>query len=449
LFSTARWRLALWFAGVFAVLLVLIGSAVFFSTRATLLAQVNDDLATRSNRVVAAAGSPGGVFNLTRPGAFNQATSGGYFYKIITPEGGGIFASDGAPDQGLPDGTEIARRTADGPQTLEVRGASGERLRVRIRTEYDQFGRAYYFSVGRSIQPEIDALRRLAFLLVFGGIAGLALAGAAGYWLAGRALKPIQTAMTAQRTFVADASHEIRTPLTLIRANAEVLKRQTGDPPDQTLVDDIIRESDRLTYLVGQMLTLARSDSAGVKLEKGPVQLGVLAEDIARQMRLLATEKNISITVDAAPDAIAEGDEQRLGELLIILLDNAIKYSDDGAAVSVRAARDGTRVRLTVSDTGRGIEAAALPHVFDRFYRADKARSREQGGTGLGLAIARWIVDQHGGQISLDSSPGRGTSVTVELPGLSADEIGVGPEETSETHEIAKQNPETEGNPGV
>lgn len=445
MFSTARWRLALWFAGVFAVLLILIGGAVFFSARTAFYAQVNNDLEARSERIVETGVGPSGGFNRGQESVFFFATGGGYFYRITTPEFIYTAPRGSAEDIDFVTNSELERRTQDGPLTIDVRAPTGERARLRIQATRDGLGNVVYVQVGRSIQPELDALRRLAIILVGGGVAGLLLAGGAGYWLAGRALKPIQTAMTAQRTFVADASHEIRTPLTLIRANAEVLKRQTNDPPDQTLVDDIIRESDRLTYLVGQMLTLAGSDSTGVKLETAPVQLGVLAEDIARQMRLLAGAKNITIAVDAAPDAIAEGDEQRLGELLIILLDNAIKYSDDGAAVTVQVARDGNRVRLTVADTGRGIDAAALPHVFDRFYRADKARSREQGGTGLGLAIARWIVDQHGGQINVNSTLGKGTEVMVELTGLSADELATEPYEANDTPDIGRQSPETEG----
>jgi signal transduction histidine kinase len=164
------------------------------------------------------------------------------------------------------------------------------------------------------------------------------------------------------------------------------------------------------------MLTLARSDSGDAVLESAPVDLAALARDTVREMRLLAEPKGIDIEAQANGPLVVQGDETRLRELLTILLDNAIKYSGEGAHVRVRVSRSDGKAVATVSDTGRGIPPEALPRVFDRFYRVDKARSREMGGTGLGLAIAKWIADAHGGSIRIDSSPGRGTTVTIELP---------------------------------
>jgi two-component system sensor histidine kinase CiaH len=164
------------------------------------------------------------------------------------------------------------------------------------------------------------------------------------------------------------------------------------------------------------MLTLARSDAATTDIQLEPVAIARLAEDVGRRMQLLADSKGIAVSVSTNGSPIVSGDEQRLGELLIVLLDNAIKYTDEGGRVSLAVAPAGSDVRITVHDTGRGIPPEALAHVFDRFYRVDKARSRELGGTGLGLAIAKWIVDVHGGRIRIDSSVGAGTTVTVDLP---------------------------------
>jgi signal transduction histidine kinase len=243
-----------------------------------------------------------------------------------------------------------------------------------------------------------------------------------GYWLAGRALRPIKTAMDKQHEFVADASHELRTPLALIRANAEILKREAGKPVSANLesVDDIINETDRLANLVGQMLTLARADTGAAAAEMAPVDLAALAQDTAREMRLLATQKDITIDAQTPGAAIVEGDELRLRELLTILIDNSLKYSDAGGRVDVNVSGEHGKAVVRVSDTGRGIPKEALPRIFDRFYRADKARSRELGGSGLGLAIARWIAETHKGSIQIDSEVGRGTTVTVELPLVSA-----------------------------
>ncbi|MEK7248444.1 MAG: HAMP domain-containing sensor histidine kinase, partial [Chloroflexota bacterium] len=181
-------------------------------------------------------------------------------------------------------------------------------------------------------------------------------------------------------------------------------------------VDDIIQETDRLSYLVGQMLTLARADSSGAKFERTPVDMSRLAEDMTRQMKLLAAEKEIAMDAHTDGAATVSGDEQRLGELLLILLDNSIKYTDRGGKVDVTVGQQNGQVRVAVADNGKGIAPESIPRVFDRFYRADKARSREMGGSGLGLAIAKWITDGHDGRLEIESAPGNGTTVTVELP---------------------------------
>src|SRR3990172_1840289 len=224
--------------------------------------------------------------------------------------------------------------------------------------------------------------------------------------------------MDRQREVVADASHELRTPLSLIRANAELLKRSADKPvrANMSSADDIIQEADRLNNLVGQMLTLARADAGQTTSGLARVDLNALAADTAREMRLLAEPQRISIEVQTDGPATVQGDPMRLRELLTILIDNSIKYSEAGGAVQVNVKPASGRALVQVSDSGRGIPAEALPHIFARFYRADKARSRELGGSGLGLAIARWIVDSHHGTIGIESAPGRGTTVTVELP---------------------------------
>ncbi|TEU00215.1 MAG: hypothetical protein E3J29_02065 [Dehalococcoidia bacterium] len=256
-------------------------------------------------------------------------------------------------------------------------------------------------------------------VLIGGGGAGLVLALAGGYLLAGRALRPIRAAMDSQRAFIADASHELRTPLSVIRANAELLKRHPSEPvsANREAVNDMIGESDRLGRLVGQMLTLARVDAGQASLSLSEVALDELAEEVAHRMRVLAAERGVSLETDVDGPVRLRGDNDRLRELMVIVTDNAIKHTDAGGKVSMEVRkRSGGKAMLRVSDTGRGIPAEALPHVFDRFYRVDKARAREAGGAGLGLAIARWIAEAHGGSIRVESAVGVGTTLTVELP---------------------------------
>ncbi|HLA18978.1 MAG TPA: HAMP domain-containing sensor histidine kinase, partial [Dehalococcoidia bacterium] len=238
-------------------------------------------------------------------------------------------------------------------------------------------------------------------------------------FLAGLALRPIRAAVDSQRAFIADASHELRTPLSVMRANGELLKRHLSEPvsANREAVDDIITESDRLGRLVGQMLTLARVDSGQAALTMSEVALDEIADDVSRGMRLLAQERGVSLDTAIERPLRLRGDADRLRELMVVLTDNAVKYTDAGDRVRLELKRaPGGRITIRVSDTGHGIAPEALPHIFDRFYRVDKARSRESGGTGLGLSIARWIAEVHGGSIRAESATGVGTTVTVELP---------------------------------
>jgi signal transduction histidine kinase len=425
LFSRARWRLTLWFAGAFTIIFVVLGSAVYFSAHKLAYDQVHSDLRSQSDAVLgtqdnSASNGPGGRFNLDTATILRVLSASGSFAVVTDLDGNFIYpvAPSQRPDLNLPSTDQLAADVS-GEKTAyyATQTNDGDHLRVFVRQVYIPALNSYgYLDIGRSIEPELHSLRRLIVVLSGGGLIGLILAGLGGWWLAGRALKPIQVSMDAQRTFVADASHELRTPLSLIRANAEIMKRSPDRPPDPEFVDDIIGETDRLSYLVGQMLTLARADSTGARFERLPVDMSRLAEDMTRQMKLLASQKEIAMDAHTNGAAAVMGDEQRLGELLLILLDNSIKYTDRGGKVDVTVAQQNGHVQVAVADNGRGIPPEAIPHLFERFYRVDKARSREMGGTGLGLAIARWIADGHNGRLDIQSTPDKGTTVTVQLP---------------------------------
>jgi heavy metal sensor kinase len=220
------------------------------------------------------------------------------------------------------------------------------------------------------------------------------------------------------RRFTADASHELRTPLTAIRTEAEVALARPLDPADcQQLLGSILEECDRLTRLSDQLLALAREDARAARREHEPLDLAALVRGVADTMHPLAEARGLRLRAEADGPVEVHGDGERLREVFYNLLDNAIKYTPEGGEVEVRCGRAGRGAAVTVRDTGLGIPPEHLPRVFDRFYRVDKARSREQGGTGLGLSIARSIVTAHGGTITLDSTPGRGTTCTVTLPG--------------------------------
>jgi two-component system, OmpR family, sensor kinase len=233
-------------------------------------------------------------------------------------------------------------------------------------------------------------------------------------------LASLEQAYRAQQRFVSDASHELRAPLTAIQGNLDLLKRVPDMPPDQRqeAVEEASREAHRLARLVADLLALARADAGGggVAARHEPVELDRVLLEALGDARHLTRGQRLSVA-DLEPTQVV-GNADRLKQLFLILLDNAIKYTPPDGNVSAALRRNGAAVVAEVRDNGIGITGEALPYVFDRFYRADPARSRDPGGTGLGLPIARWIAEEHSGSIKLDSAPGVGTTVTLRLPVL-------------------------------
>ncbi|ACO47718.1 HAMP domain-containing sensor histidine kinase [Deinococcus deserti] len=229
-------------------------------------------------------------------------------------------------------------------------------------------------------------------------------------------LDSLETAWKSQQRFVGDASHELRAPLTVMRGNLELLRRHPHlDPAErEEMLGDIERETSRLSRLVEDLLLLARSD-AGVQLACRPVSLRAAALEALRDARLLAPGLNLDLRAEDRPYMVS-GDHDRLKQLLLILLDNASKYTPEGSTVTVCLGEEGNDVLLTVKDQGSGIPPEAQAHIFERFYRADPARQREPGGAGLGLSIAQWIAAQLRGSLEVQSTGPDGTTFCLRLP---------------------------------
>jgi signal transduction histidine kinase len=248
---------------------------------------------------------------------------------------------------------------------------------------------------------------------------GLLVSLAAAWFLSGRALIPIQQAFQRQQEFVADASHELRTPLTVLRSATDLMNAHRDEPLERNgeLFDDVRAEIARMERLAQDLLTLARSDASGVELMTAPVEMADVAAEVVRRTTPLAQAEGLRLILDAdSHPATVDADPDRLQQVLLILIDNAIKHTPRGGKVDVRVRRHGQVAQVEVADTGTGIAPEHLPRIFDRFYRADKARARAQGGTGLGLAIAKMLVEAHGGELQLTSTVGVGTQVVVSLP---------------------------------
>ena len=218
------------------------------------------------------------------------------------------------------------------------------------------------------------------------------------------------------RRFVADASHELRTPLSAIRGEADVALALDRSPAEYKESLAIIQdEARRISRLVEDLLNLARADAGKVQLQVRDFYLNDVLEDCCRSVRTRAAAKNVAIQCICGEDVQFRGDEELLRRLVLNLLDNAIRYTPDGGGIEVALDAEPGRLVLRVSDTGVGIPAEAAPHVFERFYRVDQARSRQDGGFGLGLAIVKWIAEAHDGTVELDSTPGAGSTFTVLL----------------------------------
>jgi len=313
--------------------------------------------------------------------------------------------------------------------------------------------------VGTSLQPVEETLHRLLIVLLVTVPVALMAALAGGWFLARRALRPVEAiTLAAQRIaagdltqrltvppssdevgrlavtfnemiarleasfrqirqFTTDASHELRTPLTVMKGETELALRRPRSAEDyQRVLESSLEEIDRMTRIVDELLFLSRADLGEVKLESIPVRLDTLVEDIHRQATLLGQEQDVQVTLGTVTPATVRGDELRLRELLLNLVDNAIKYSQPGGKVEISLVTEGTIARLSVLDHGIGIPPEAQRRIFDRFYRTDAARAHAKKGTGLGLSICKWIAEAHHGRIEVQSTEGEGSRFTVVLP---------------------------------
>ena len=224
----------------------------------------------------------------------------------------------------------------------------------------------------------------------------------------------LEQLFTSQQRFLADVSHELRTPLTVIKGNVDLMRRMKQ--VDEESLDSIEDEADRLTRLVGDLLLEAQAESGKLPLHFAPVEMDSLLLEVFKEMRILARER-VQLKLTEIDQIQINGDRDRLKQVLINLISNAIKYTPQGGFVYLSLAKYGDNARLIVRDTGLGIPAEDLPHIFERFYRAEKSRSRSKvGGFGLGLSIAYWIVNHHGGQIEVDSAEDKGTTFCIFLP---------------------------------
>jgi len=326
---------------------------------------------------------------------------------------------------------------------------------LRIEGQDASFG---MIQVADSLETVNQATNRLSLFMLGGGILAVLASLGLGYWLSDQTLKPIEALteaadniatakdletrlnwngpmdelgrltvvfnrmmdrlehlFTAQRRLVADVSHELRTPLTAIRGNLDLVKRYGMD--DMSL-EAMQSETARMSRMVDDLLLLARADYGNLTIEMSEIDLDTVMGEVFKEARILAKDRNLLVRIHQIEPVRLKGNADRLKQLLLNLVSNAIKFTPDGGQIGLALRHAGNEAILQVTDTGIGIEAEDIPHVFDRFYQADTSRTRisNTGGAGLGLSIAKWIVEAHGGTIEVKSTPNVQTVFTVKLP---------------------------------
>ncbi len=412
---TTRTRLALWFAGALAAILVAFSIATYLALGRALLRALDDRLRARIDAVEHGL-EVDGRGRLHVAGRAEEEEPALPLTEVLRmADGAVIYHADDLEDDTLARTGALPRSILEWKTPRTAFLASGHEVRLMaVRTS--SAGKVYEVWMAESLDPVRAEQRALLGVLALLLPVAFALALLGGRWLAGRAIRPIEDSLAAMRRFTADASHELRTPLAAIRTECEVTLRRERLPEEyRTSMRSTLEEAERLSRLAARLLDLSRSDApGGLPLAREEVRLDALARELCEAWASLAAEKGLDLVCEAPAPAPTLGDRGRLRELLENLVDNALKHTDPGGRVAVRVRVENGWVVLEVADTGRGIGPEHLPHVFERFYRADPARAG--GGAGLGLAIAKAVAEAHGGSIGVESTPRRGSLFRVRVP---------------------------------
>ena len=460
-----RLRLTLLFSAILALTLV-VSSAILYVSVSRLTFNVRQDALVEQAELITSSGSEFALDQVLLPAG--GITTPRTFIQTLTPSGEIVYTSENLEDFPLPLSREGYNAVLLGRSWTEATETPEGRILIysqRVNSAQGTF--IGIIQVARSIADHDGAMETLRNALVVGTSVATLVAFGIGWIMAGTALRPInritetaqeigderdfsqrvdydgppdelgrltttmnvmltelqaafshaERTLDAQRRFAADASHELRTPLTTIRGNLELLRRvpPIEEEDRKEVINDVVEECERLTRLVNDLMVLQRAD-AEWPVSSDRVRIKPVLEEICRQARRI--DQNRAITCEGIADVSIAGNRDALKQIVLILLDNAIKYSPPETPVAVSTSADSQRVRIVVSDSGPGIDPERVPYIFERFYRGDEAR--RGNGVGLGLAIAKALVEAQRGSIEVDTSPGEGTAFTITLPRASA-----------------------------
>ncbi len=459
-----RWRLTLWFSTLLGLTLAASGLLTYVVASHRLMGEMDDQLQQVANQVHRDLNIPQqeqldllSVAPSRLVPASSEFSAPGLYVQVVDEQGAVVATSPNLRGEQLPMQPSLVWAGLKGRATVETLiSASQEEVRVRTVPMIHGESVLGLVQVGQSLHHVNQTLRWLGFLLAVGVAAVWSLAVLVGWILAGRALQPVsaiteaaagiaatgdfgdriaysgprdevgrlaatfnrmidrlEATFQSQKQFIADSSHELGTPIAVIRGNAELLNRPLPPEEARESLRAIQSEAARMERIVTDLLEMAELDLAGDSLTQ-PLRLDHLVREVFGATRPVASGRGFALA--RVEPVTVTGNPDRLRELLLNLVDNAIKYTPEGGKISLSVRKDGPWGEVAVTDTGIGIPVEEQDRIFDRFYRVDKARSRASGGTGLGLAIAKAIVEGHGGRISLVSEPGRGSSFLVRLP---------------------------------
>lgn len=455
-----RFRLTAWYSTVLALALVIFGVFTWFAVREILFHAVDETLADRVEGVRRFMENQIGALSIEEiRDEFKEHSvlgPGGDLFQVCDAAGVWLYRSASLENDAV---SIHVPASVPAKGLVEDRQVAGTSLRFLSRS-VTVLGKRYTIQVAAPTHELVEGLTGFRWALIVLVPLVLLAATGGGWWISRRALAPVDEITASARSigerslsrrlpvpatndelerlsktlnqmleriedafqritqFTADASHELRTPVSLMRTTAEIaLRKQRSEADYRQALQEVLDESERTTGLIENLLALARADAGKAQIERTPVDVAALLLEVGEQAQKLASQKGIAFTLqpfEPGPRIVA--DAGALRRLLLILLDNAVKYTPRGGTVAMNAACRGCRLVVEIQDTGIGVAGGDLPHIFERFYRADKSRNRDSGGAGLGLSLAKWIADVHQGQIFVESAVDRGSLFRVDLP---------------------------------